>query len=125
MKVLLSIKPEFVDSIQNGDKQYEYRKIIFRRPDITTIVVYATKPRGKVIGEFEIGEILEDNPEELWQATKKKAGITEDFFKEYFFNRDRGFAIKINSFIEYDEPLDLYQISESLRVPPQSFCYIE
>ena len=31
MQVLLSIKPEFAESILAGSKKYEFRKVIFRR----------------------------------------------------------------------------------------------
>ena len=58
MKVLLSIKPEFVEEIIEGRKKFEYRKSIFTRTDVSSVVVYATKPFGKVVGEFEIGSII-------------------------------------------------------------------
>ena len=54
MKVLLSIKPEFVNEMVLGNKKFEYRKSIFKRADVTDVVVYATKPYGKVVGEFKI-----------------------------------------------------------------------
>lgn len=38
MKVLLSIKPEFVEEIILGNKKFEYRKSIFKRKDISSIV---------------------------------------------------------------------------------------
>lgn len=60
MKVLLSIKPEYAQKIFAGEKKYEYRKRIFKRNDVDMIVVYVTKPVGKVVGEFEIAEILEE-----------------------------------------------------------------
>ena len=44
MKVLMSIKPEFVEEIIKGTKKYEYRKSLFKNPDISEIVVYATQP---------------------------------------------------------------------------------
>ena len=50
MRVLLSIKPEFVKEIIEGRKKFEYRKKVFKRPDVSSIVVYATKPYGKVVG---------------------------------------------------------------------------
>ena len=43
MKVLLSIKPEFVQEIFTGKKKYEYRKAIFTR-SVDKVVVYSTKP---------------------------------------------------------------------------------
>lgn len=62
MKVLLSIKPEFVNEMVLGNKKFEYRKSIFKRADVTDVVVYATKPYGKVVGEFKIDRIIDDNP---------------------------------------------------------------
>ena len=65
MKVLLSIKPIFANEIFNGNKKFEYRKSIFKNKDIKTIVVYSTKPIGKIIGEFDIENIIEDSPSEI------------------------------------------------------------
>lgn len=77
MKVLLSIKPEFVEEIVLGKKKFEYRKSIFKREGISSIVVYATKPYGKVVGEFEIEDILYDKPENIWNKTKDFSGVTK------------------------------------------------
>ena len=57
MKVLLSIKPKFVESIIKGNKKYEYRKAIFKK-NVDTVVIYKTTPFCKIIGEFEIDGIL-------------------------------------------------------------------
>ena len=107
MKVILSIRPEFVERIFSGVKKFEYRKVIFIRNDISTVVVYATKPFGKVVGEFEIGGIIVNNPKELWKQTKDYSGISKTYFNEYFKGKDQGFAIKIKNFKKYDQPLDL------------------
>lgn len=123
MKVILSIKPEFVERIFSGIKRFEYRKVIFRRNNISTVIVYATKPFGKIVGEFEIGEIIENSPKELWNQTKDYSGISKNYFNEYFRGRDNGFAIKIKNCKIYDEPLDLWMYDENIKVAPQSFCY--
>lgn len=124
MKALLSIKPEFVEEIIEGKKRFEYRKKIFKRTDITSIVIYATKPYGKVVGEFEIAEIIEENLDVLWDKTKNFSGISEEFFYDYFKNRESGFAIKIKEFVEYEEHLELSEFDSNIKVAPQSFCYI-
>ena len=43
MKVLLSIKPEFVEKIISGEKKFEFRKSLPKREGITTIVVSKLK----------------------------------------------------------------------------------
>ncbi len=123
MKVLLSIKPQFVKEIFNGTKKFEYRKAIFKNKDITTIVVYATMPVGKIVGEFEIDEILMEHPSKIWQKTKKHSGVSEEFYDEYFSGRDKAYAIKIKSLNEYSEPICPY-INNDNFTAPQSFKYM-
>ncbi|GEQ34459.1 ASCH domain-containing protein [Marinilactibacillus psychrotolerans] len=124
MKVLMSIKPEFVEEIIKGTKKYEYRKSLFKNPDISEIVVYATQPFGKIVGEFEIEDILEDNPANIWSNTKKYSGISKSFFNQYFKDRKKGYAIKIKEFHVYDIPMDISEYDSTIKQAPQSFRYI-
>ncbi|AOT72217.1 ASCH domain-containing protein [Geosporobacter ferrireducens] len=123
MKVLLSIKPEYVEKIFNGEKRYEYRKSIFKK-NIDTIVIYSTKPEGKIVGEFKIEDVLHDNVDAIWDKTNEYSGINYTFFKDYFKNRDNAYAIKIGKIKLYDTPLDPKDFSNVFRIP-QSFCYID
>ena len=50
-RMLLSIKPEYVNKIISGKKKYEFRKFHCRE-GIDTIVIYATAPMKKD-NEFE------------------------------------------------------------------------
>ena len=58
MKVLLSIKPEFVEKIFAGTKKYEFRKSLFKKSGVKYVVIYASAPIKRVVGEFEIDDIL-------------------------------------------------------------------
>ncbi|MCX4360944.1 ASCH domain-containing protein [Mucispirillum schaedleri] len=119
MKVLLSIKPKFVESIIKGNKKYEYRKAIFKK-NVDTVVIYKTTPFCKIIGEFEIDGILYDTPENIWQITQEFAGITQDYFDKYFYNRKIAYAIKIGNIKQYElEPKDIIKQFKA----PQSFMY--
>jgi predicted transcriptional regulator len=121
MTVLLSIKPRFAHSIFQGVKRFEYRRSIFRRP-VDRVVVYASAPVRKVIGEFVVQDILFDDLAKLWNDTKESAGITEDTFYEYFAGQEKGHAIRIGRAVMYETPLTL---EDSYRVPPpQSFMYV-
>ncbi len=115
MKVLLSIKPKFVESIIKGNKKYEYRKAIFKK-NVDTVVIYKTTPFCKIIGEFEIDGILYDTPENIWQITQEFA----DYFDKYFYNRKIAYAIKIGNIKQYElEPKDIIKQFKA----PQSFMY--
>jgi len=122
MKVLLSIKPEFAEKIFSGEKKYEFRRKIFKNKEVTTIVVYASSPVKKVIGEFEIERIVLEEIGALWKRTKKQAGITEDFFYSYFGNTERGYAIKVKESKLYPEPLCIKEHFGTHA--PQSFMYL-
>jgi len=122
MRVLLSIKPEFASKIFDGSKRYEYRRVIFKRDEVTTIVVYASVPIKKVIGEFEIAEILHDEPKLLWATTGEQSGITKKRFLQYFANILMGYAIKIKQARKYEIPVPINQFT--LSRPPQSFMYL-
>lgn len=122
MKVLLSIKPEFVEKIFSGEKQYEYRKTIFKKK-IDIVVVYSTMPEGKIVGEFEIENIIVDHPEAIWKATANASGISDEFFHQYFEDRNEGYAIKITNPQLYEKPINPKEEYESFHAP-QSFCYI-
>ena len=122
MKVLLSIKPEFAFKIFEGIKKFEFRKVIFKKPNIKTVVVYASSPVQQVIGEFEIDDILSSAPSAIWEMTKMDSGISEDFFFEYFATKEIAHAIKIKSTKRYTKPLNL---KEDFNVfPPQSYVYL-
>ena len=123
MKVLLSIKPEFALRIFNGSKRYEYRRAIFKNPKVSKVIVYASHPIKRIIGEFDIEDILHDDPQTLWLKTKNHAGISEKRFFEYFTNKSKGYAIKVKTTRMYDDPLPLNSFMVSS--PPQSFMYIE
>lgn len=123
MKVVLSIKPEFAYKIFNGSKKFEFRKAIFKNEDVTSVIVYASSPVQKVIGEFEIGKIFNNDLETLWNLTKKHSGITEEYFYEYFSEREKGFAIQVKNKKQYKIPKCLK--SDFNLHPPQSFAYVK
>ncbi len=123
MRVLLSIKPEYAEKILNGTKRFEYRKAFPRDEAVKTVVIYATMPVGKVVGEFEVGGYVADTPEKLWRETRKASGITREFFMAYFAGRDEARAIRVGATQRYAKPKSLREVSGS-STPPQSFQYL-
>lgn len=97
MKVILSIKPEFANKIFNGTKKFEFRRTLFKNKEVKKIVVYASAPISKVIGEFEIDRIFHEELDLLWNQTSKFSGITEDYYTEYFNGKDTGYAIEVKT----------------------------
>jgi predicted transcriptional regulator len=124
MDVLLSIKPKYVKSIIDGEKRYEFRKMIFKNRKINRIYIYSSSPVKKIVGTFEIGRILEKHPIDLWDTVKEFAGIDNRDFFAYFEGKSRAFAIEIQNLQEFNIPIDPYETMQGF-VPPQSYCYLD
>lgn len=122
MRVLLSIKPEFVERIFDGSKKYEYRKSIFKRSGVRAVVIYASTPVKRVVGEFLIEDILTDDIDTIWELTKNQSGITRTEFQLYFHQKTLANAIKIGAVTKYDNPMLLSDLN--IENAPQSYCYI-
>ena len=123
MKVLLSIKPEYAEKILSGEKRFEFRKALFKNKDVKTVVIYATMPVGKIVGEFEFDGVVTGTPDAVWSQTESHSGISQDFFEEYFEGREMAHAIKVGNVIRYREPLNLNMIVPN-GLAPQSYRYI-
>ncbi|MCK4757507.1 MAG: hypothetical protein KAS67_03555 [Thermoplasmata archaeon] len=124
MKILLSIKPKYVEEIMNGHKKYEFRKTIFKNTDVEKALIYSTSPIKRIVGDFEIGEIIEGHPKDLWNELNEHAGISNDEFINYFNGNSKGYAIQIKSVNIFDEPIDPWENNPNFT-PPQSFFYID
>lgn len=123
-KLLLSIKPEYAEKILDGRKRFEFRRIVFRDETVRNVLIYASSPVSKIIGEFEIDGILSMSKYDLWRETQHYAGISWDVFKKYFDGKDECHAIRVANPKRYEVPLNLYQAVQ-LKRPPQSFAYVE
>lgn len=122
-RVLLSIKPNFANAILEGTKIFELRRTVFRSPTVRKIILYASSPVSRVIGEFILDGILALEPKKLWQVTGEGAGVDREFFDKYFRGCEIGFALKVHRPRRYAELLRLEEHFELSR-PPQSFCYL-
>lgn len=122
MTVLLSIKPQFAQAIFDGEKKFEYRKTIFKK-HVQTVQVYVTKPIGKIVGEFSIVEIIQDNPLSLWEKTYKYSGVKKDFYMKYFDGKETGYAPRVRKIVKYERPICPYSQYEHFTAP-QSFRYL-
>ncbi|HIB8180667.1 TPA: ASCH domain-containing protein [Elizabethkingia anophelis] len=123
MKVILSIKPVYAIKILEGQKTYELRKTIFKNKEINKVLIYASSPISKIIGEFEIDEIIHQDVNNLWPLIKDKSAVEKKFYDEYFYDKEKGYAIGIKNVKKYNQHIDIYE-EYGIRAP-QSFAYIK
>ena len=120
-KILMSIKPEYVDKIFSGEKKYEYRKRLCKEK-IDTIIVYSSSPIQKVVGELKIKQVLYNKKSIIWDKTNRYGGITKTKYDKYYENCDYAVAYEIEKAILYDKQKDLKDFN--VRTAPQSYVYI-
>lgn len=120
--LLLSIKPEYVEKILQGEKKFEYRKRLAKE-DVSYIYVYSTAPSMKVVASVHIEGHLSDSPTALWEKTKAAAGISRAKFRDYFRGCKTAYAYKLGQVEVFESPKNLSDFG--VAVPPQSFVYIK
>ena len=120
-RIIISINPEHVENILIGRKKYEFRKIAAKQ-DISSIIIYETTPVKKIVAEAEILDVIMLPPEQLWEETKQSAGITKEFFDDYFKGRQIAYAYKLGKITVYNKPKRL--VDFGVKSAPQSFVYV-
>jgi predicted transcriptional regulator len=120
--LLMAIIPVVGRRIVSGKKKYEYRRSIFRQP-VNRVYLYLSSPERKIAGYFIYQGYIEGSVREIWELTKARSAATEAAYLDYFKNAKKAFAIKIEDFVPFAEPVDPWETPGFL--PPQSFRYVE
>lgn len=120
-KILLSINPEHVQKIMDGNKRYEFRKVDCKR-DVSHIMIYSTYPVKMIVGEASVKRKLVCSPEDMWERTQAGAGIEREFFNDYYDGCEKAVAFELENVKEFDRPRSLEEYG--IRQAPQSFIYM-
>ena len=121
ISILLSVNPRYTEQILSGIKLFEYRKRLAQK-SVDRIILYATYPLMKVIGEVEVIKIVSGSPTSVWEQTKKNAGISREKYRKYFKGCKVAFAYQLGKVTAYKYPKAL--IDFGIDHPPQSFIYV-
>lgn len=121
MKILLSIKPEYLARIIDGTKEFEYRRHLASKP-VDSILFYATAPVQQIIGEVEVRGTKSSSPTVLWEQTKKTAGISRKEYRAYFHGCKVAHAYILGEFQKFNSPKKISEFG--ITHAPQSFAYI-
>ena len=125
MDVLIAIKPAYATAICNGTKRYEFRKhpFLFLQPLNDIVVMYATRPIGRIVGYFGVSRILKDSPEHLWKTCKDGAWLSELAFLQYYKTSKYSYALEVGVAHSLNPSIDPRTLFPDWS-PPQSFMYI-
>lgn len=148
--VLISIRPEWVRKILNGQKTIEVRKTRPKMDKPFKCYIYKCG-NGKVIGEFLCDQIININGAERIQSDAARQTCLEPAELHQYLGAATGFGWHISNLKIYDTPRELDGFrrackndwwcescamycehngtcgngSLQIRRPPQSWCYVE
>jgi Uncharacterized conserved protein len=122
--VLISIHPEYVEKILNGEKQWEFRRS-WSAKKVDFMVIYSTSPVKRVVAVIEVGEKVVGSKQKLWELSRDcKGGVSRRKLFTYLKGKDKAVAIQLKKkwiFKDSIAPEKLF--GEKFRAP-QSFCYV-
>lgn len=126
-RVLLSVKPEFVEKIFRSDKTVELRKKIPTLDAGDEVLIYASSPVMALVGAIEVVDVVREAPHSLWKLVKAHAAVERSFYDLYYQDRDTAYGIFIGRtrLFEYACTLpSLREVWPGFR-PPQNYRYVE
>jgi predicted transcriptional regulator len=118
---VMAIHPRYADAILSGEKLVEFRKRKLA-DDITTVLIYATAPVQRVVGEFSIKETVIDKPASIWATFGGVGIIDESNFDDYYASSTQAVALVVDQAYRYARPQTLDELEASSI--PQSFYYV-
>ena len=100
--ILLSIKWD-INKIKNKKIKYEFEKTPINE-NINKIFICKN---NEVFGYFKRNEIIKDSPQKLWEGYGKLSEFSHEKFKNYFKDKEYGFAINTNNLKIFDYPITI------------------
>lgn len=126
--LLMSIRPEFIRKIFNGDKLVEIRRKFNHKWSNRRVTLYSSHPTKAVMGYAIIQSVVSDTPSNIWEIYGSQLGCSKLEFESYTAGLNRVFAIQLNGIQPYRTPMPLSQLSWFLDenlVPPQSYSSLK
>lgn len=123
--LLISIRPEFVESIFAGTKTIELRRVKPRLQAGDLVVIYASGCTKGIVGAFEVEGVTSASPASIWKSLNAVSGLQRVDFDSYFKGRDVGHAIHVGKLWKLAVPIPLRTLRKR-RIgfrPPQSYHY--
>ena len=124
--LLLSIRPEYAESILSGTKTVELRRTRPRVSAGDSVLIYISAPTMALSGKFEVADVISTTPSSLWRKVRTQSGITRKEFNEYYAGASVGYGIIVGKVWAFQERLPLNHLRKKIPGfhPPQGYLYL-
>jgi predicted transcriptional regulator len=124
--MLLSVRPQYAESILTGIKRAEIRR---QRPGVdpgTPVIIYATMPVAAVVGTAKIEKVYEGSPTALWNDYRHLTGVTRQDFDTYLDGTATAYLLILRDAHRMSSPISLEEMRRSADFqPPRSYRYLD
>lgn len=123
--LFIAVKPEYANKLISGKKDIELRKM---RPHVKQgdyVIIYASAPVKAVLGFGKIKQIIECNPESMWERYSNRLGINKQSYFSYYNGYHKAIGIEFDM-IKSVSPIrleDLRKVDPNFQ-PPQIYRYV-
>lgn len=126
--ILLSIQPQYMTKILNGEKRVEIRRKFPKRWQGARVVFYASRYLQELTGEATIKEVESADPKSIWDRYGDEIGCTFEEYINYCGDKDKVSAIQFYDVLPYRYKLPKIQLEHLVRSelkPPQSYGILD
>jgi predicted transcriptional regulator len=127
-RLLLSIKPKYIDAIFSGKKTIELRRRFNEKWIGENIAIYASKPKQSIVGQAKIKNIEYAETNLVWEKYQSEIGGTRSDFDSYVGKIKKIYVIFLDEIKPYENGIPITQLNFLLNkdlIPPQSYYLLE
>jgi predicted transcriptional regulator len=98
---MIALRPQYWEMYKDGSKIWELRKITHSPKCVDGLVVYATAPVSRIVGEVDLVSCYSAYVNDLWDTVKDGCGITRKQYDRYYQGHDIARAYRLGNVWEY------------------------
>lgn len=121
MEILISIKHKYAESIYEGTKMYELRKVSPKIPEGTKCYIYEPLLIGKVTGCFIYVGVIVMDKYKFWYFNYEKLGVSYEEYLKYYEGHRNVHAWMIKCPLKFGTQYTLEEVGQHA---PQSYTII-
>lgn len=121
--IIISMAPKSAEALfDNPEKNVVFYKVTPANK-VLRVIVYATAPVKKVVGEFDLQEIKIAATSTIWRNFSKASVISKKEYDAYYEGKDKAHAMISKKTYKYRNPKDLKEYN--MTKGPSGFQYLK
>ncbi len=114
---MIALRPQYWEMYKDGSKIWELRKDTHSPRGVDGLVIYATAPVSRIVGEVDLVSAHVGDVDDVWDVVKGGCGITREQYDLYYQDQETAIAYRLGNVWEYSPSLDA-------RRAPQGYKYL-